>query len=175
MDDLQAQQGFLTTGPELVVLGQLLLQEGVPYRAGVLLEKGLADGVIESTARHWRLLSQAWTLSQDHAAAITALTRAAELSDDGELNARIAQSHANLGQWEDSVSAARTALDKGVKDPHELQMLMGMALFELGRFGEARAAFTAAQSSSESRAAAIQWQAYVEREEARVRNLGIGP
>jgi len=166
-------QGYLTRGPEVVLLSQLLMQAQVPYRAGVLLEQGLDDGVIEGTARNWRLLSQAWTLSQEHEKAIGALTRAAELSDDGELDARIAQSHANLGQWELSVAAARTALSRGVENPHELHVLLGMALFELGRFDEAKTAFTEAQRDPEGRTTATRWLAYVEREQARLNELGL--
>jgi tetratricopeptide (TPR) repeat protein len=165
--------GYLTTGPEIVLLSQLLIRAGVPHRAGVILDQALVDGVVDGTAANWRLLSQAWTLAQEHEAAIVALTRAAELSDDGELNARIAQSHANLGQWDKSVEAARVSLQRGVDSPHEMQVLLGMALFELGKFGEAKSAFSDAQSSPEGRATAIRWLAYVEREEKRLRELGL--
>ena len=167
-------QGYLTSGPELRLLAQLLMRGGVPYRAGLVLDGALEAGVIESTARNWRLLSQAWTLAQEHQAAITALTRAAELSDDGELDALIAQSHANLGDWERTVAAAQVALRKGVDEPHELQMMLGMALFELGRLGEAQDAFALAQRSPEGRETATRWLAYLEREEERLLELGIG-
>ncbi|MCP4573663.1 MAG: tetratricopeptide repeat protein [bacterium] len=167
-------QGYLTNGSELVLLAQLLMRGGVPYRAGVVLEAGLDSGTIENTARHWRLLSQAWTLAQEHQRAIESLTRAAELSDDGELDALLAQSYANLGQWEQSVDAATVALRKGVDEPHELQMMQGMALFELGRLGDAREAFAAAQGSADGRETATRWLVYLEREEARLRELGIG-
>jgi tetratricopeptide (TPR) repeat protein len=165
--------GYLTTGREIVLLSQLLMRAGVPHRAGVILEQALADGVVEGTAGNWRLLSQAWTLAQEHETAIVALTRGAELAEDGELNARIAQSHANLGQWDQSVEAARVALQRGVDNPHEMQVLLGMALFELGKFDEAKSAFSDAQSSPEGRATAVRWLAYVEREEKRLRELGL--
>lgn len=167
-------QGYLTTGPELVLLSQLLMQAGAPYRAGLMLDQALESGVVEGTARNWRLLSQAWTLAQEHQKAIAALTRAAELSGDGELDVRIAQSYANLGDWERSVAAARVALRKGVDEPHELQVMLGMALFELGRLGEAKDAFASAQRSPEGRETATRWLAYLEHEQERLRELGIG-
>ncbi|MEN8006254.1 MAG: tetratricopeptide repeat protein [Candidatus Krumholzibacteriota bacterium] len=168
-------QGYLETGPEIVLLCQLLLQAEVPYRAGGLLDQALSAGVVEGTAANWRLLSQAWILAQEHSAAIEALTKAAELSDDGELNARIAQSYANLGDWEKSVEAAREALDKGVDNPQELQILQGMALFELGRFDEARTAFSAAQRLPKGRDTATRWLVYVESEKRRLVELGLQP
>ena len=166
-------QGYLTTGPELVLLSQLLMQAGDPYRAGVNLERALQGGAAESTASNWRLLSQAWTLSQEHEKAIVALKKAAELSVDGELDARIAQSHANLGQWEEAAVAARKALDRGVDSPHELQILIGMSFFELRRYEDAKSAFAEAQHDPEGRATATRWLAYVEREQGRMQELGL--
>lgn len=168
-------QGFLTSGSEIVLLSQLLLQAEVPYRAGILLRDGLDAGAVESDAGNWRLLAQAWILAQEHDAAIAALGRAAELSDDGELHARIAQSQANLDRWEEAAAAAATALARGVQNPHDLHLLQGMAYFELGRFTEAKTAFAAAQGSPRGRDAATRWLAYVEREQARLRELGVDP
>lgn len=166
-------QGYLQKSAELVLLAQLLLQAEVPYRAGLILQEGLDSGAVESTAANWRLLSQAWILAQEHEAAINSLRRAAELSDDGELYVCIAQSFANLGRWEEAAQAAAKAIEMGVDDPHELHMMRGMAFFELGRFEEARAAFSRAQRSPEGRAAASKWLAYVEREQQRLRELGV--
>jgi tetratricopeptide (TPR) repeat protein len=169
------EQGYLTGSSEIVLLCQLLLQAEVPYRAGVLLQENLDGGVVESNANNWRLLSQAWILAQEHDAAIASLGKAAELSDDGELYARIAQSYANLNRWESSADAAATALERGVKNPQELQMMRGMAYFELGRFTESKAAFAEAQKTERGRQTASRWLAYVEREEKRLRELGINP
>ncbi len=164
-------QGYLSSGPERLMLAQLLMQAEVPYRAALILDEGLASGLIESATQNWRLLSQAWILAHEHRRAIAALTRAAALSDDGELDARIAQSHANLGDWENTIAAARTALGKGVDNAHELQIMIGMALFELGRLDEAIASFAEARRSPDGRRAASQWIDYIEREISRQAEL----
>jgi tetratricopeptide (TPR) repeat protein len=164
-------QGYLERGQEIVLLSQLLLQGDIPYRAGVVLRKGLADGLVEETAESYRLLSQAWTLAHEDRYAIDALVRAAELSDDGELDARLAQSYSNLNEWEDAVSAARAALKKGVEDEDQLHVLLGMALFELDRHDEAKSEFRAALLSPESRETASQWIAYIEKEQQRLTEL----
>lgn len=166
-----AAQGFLNTGQERLLLAQLLLQADVPYRAGVILEQGIDAGLIEAGAANLRLLSQAWVLAHEPGKAIAALERAAALSDDGELYARLAQNHANLDQWEQAAAAASKALEKGVSKAHELHILTGMALFELNRFDEAVAAFERAGRSPEGRKTASQWIAYIEREEERLREI----
>lgn len=168
-------QGYLKTSAEIVVLCQLLLQAEVPYRAGALLQEGIDSGAVESNASNWRLLSQAWILAQENDAAIKSLGMAAKLSDDGELYARIAQTYANLNQWQLSVEAAQTALDKGVGSPQDLYLLQGMAHFELGQFANSKAAFADAMKTDKGRETASRWLAYVEREEKRVRELGIKP
>ena len=76
---------------------------------------------------------------------------------------------------EQSLAAARTALDKGVKSPQELHLMLGMGYFELGRYTEAKAAFGEAQKSEQSRDTATRWLAYVQSEEARLAELGIEP
>lgn len=171
--EMAHQQGFLRGGSELVMLAQLYLQAEVPYRAGELLQGALDSGQVEGTADNWRLLSQSWMLAQEHARAIASLETAAGLSDDGELDARIAQTHANMGNWELAAQAAATALQKGVDDPQDLHMLRGMGFFELGQFTEARDAFTQAMRYEEGRETASRWLAYVEREAQRVRELGL--
>jgi tetratricopeptide (TPR) repeat protein len=173
--ELAYAQGYLRSSAEIVLLSQLLLQADVPYRAGMLLQAGLEDGTVEDTADHWRLLAQAWNLAQEHDAAIVALGEAAARSDDGELHARIAQSYANLGRWEQAAASAADALDRGVEDPEEMLLLRGMAFFELSRYGDAKAAFTRAMALPDARKSASQWLAYVEREEQRLRDLGINP
>lgn len=166
-------QGYLEQSSELVLLAQLLMQAGVPYRAGEILQEGLDAGSVESTANNWRLLSQAWILSQEHEASIVSLTRAAELSDDGELYARIAQSYASLDEWGKAAAACATAVAKGVENAHEVHMLQGMAFFEMEQFGKAKGAFREAQRTEEGRDGATKWLAYVEREEQRLQEMGV--
>ncbi len=164
-------QGYLDDGRQRLLLAQLRLQADLPWSAAELLSETLESGSLDDDPRHWRLLSQAWTAAHEHERAVTALQRAAALSDDGELDARLAQSHALLDAWDDAVAAARSALDKGVEDAHEMHLLIGMALYELGRGEEARAAFAEARRSEAGRAAAVRWLEHIEREDARRREM----
>ncbi|GJM43531.1 MAG: hypothetical protein DHS20C21_03730 [Gemmatimonadota bacterium] len=164
-------QGYLDTDQEVVLLAQLLIRAKIPYRAAVVLEKGLQDSVVAATAGNYRLLSQAWTMARDDRRSIAALELAAGLSDEGELDALLARSHLGLDDWPKAAEAARSALRKGVEREDELQLLLGMALFELARYEEAKAAFLEARSGPESRAVASQWIAYIDRELRRLAEL----
>lgn len=164
-------QGFLDRESELTLYAQLLLQDQIPFRAGVVLESGIEDGIVEKNPRNYRLLSQAWTLAREDAKSIEALKEAAALSDDGELDARLAQAWANLGEWEKAVESARRALTRGVDRRDQVQMVLGMALFELDRYEDAKEAFRQAQASPASQQTASQWINYIGQEQERLASL----
>lgn len=164
--------GYLDQENEVMSLAGLLLQNDLPYRAGNVLQKGIDDGVIESSLNNWRLLSQAWTLAKEDEKAIPALTRAANMASDGKVDLVLAQSYMNLNRWDEAVAAAQKALSKGGLDrPDQAHVLLGQALFNLERFDEARQAFVRAQADSRSRQLASQWINYIEREQDRLAQL----
>jgi tetratricopeptide (TPR) repeat protein len=164
-------QGFLTSENEIVLLAQLLLQAEVPHRAGSVLAKGMADEIVQPTADNYRLLSQAWMLARDDESAIESLQKAAALTNDGELDARLAQSYLNLDEWDKAVQSAREAIKKGVGDAYQVPLLEGTALYELQRFDDAKAAFRKAGEFPEGSQTAAQWITFIEREEARLAQL----
>ena len=166
------EAGWLLRSSEIVNLSQLLLQADIPYKAAKILEKGLEDGIVESTESNWRVLAQAWQLAQEDEEAIPALSRAAGLADDGVLDVRLAQSHQNLAQWQNCVDAARSGMRKGdLRRPDQANMILGACLFELGEFDAARNAFGDAEKDSRSRTGARSWMRYVDAEEDRERQL----
>ena len=163
---------YLDTETEVMTLAGLLLQNDVPYKAGKILAKGLEDGVISSTYDHWRLLSQAWTLAKEDEKAVPALTRAAGLSENGELDIILGQTYMNLEQWDAAVQALRTGISKGSLDrADQAQVMLGQSFFNMNAFDEAREAFKAAQADRRSRQLAAQWLNYIDSEENRQARL----
>jgi predicted Zn-dependent protease len=155
-----------------LTLTSLMLNNDLYARAGKILQKGLDDGTITSNLKHWRLLAQAWTMAQENEKAIDPLTRAAELSPDGKLHIILAQTHMNIGQWEDAVAAVQDGLRKGGLDrPGGAQIMLGQAYFELEKFNEARAAFQAVTDDRSNRQIAAQWLNYIDSEEDRKAQL----
>jgi hypothetical protein len=166
------EAGWLRRSNEYVQLSQLLLQAAVPVKAALIMEAGLDEGIIESTENNWRVLAQAWQLAQEDEKAIPALSHAAGLSDSGELNLRLAQSHQNLAQWQDCIDAAREGLRKGdLRRTDQGSMILGACLFELDEYGQARTAFQTAEDDTRSRTSARSWILYVNAEEERERQL----
>ncbi|TVQ48789.1 MAG: hypothetical protein EA371_04800 [Gammaproteobacteria bacterium] len=166
------EEGLMDRENEIVQLAQLYLQSGGPYKGARILERGMADGIVERNERNYRLLSQAWMMSQDDRRAIPPLQEAARRSGDGQLYLQLAQSHLNLDQHEQCVEAARAGLNRGgLRRPDTANVVLGMCLYELQQYEPAKTAFRAARSDDRSRRTANQWIEFIEREVSRRQDL----
>jgi hypothetical protein len=162
-------QGLLTKNAELLQMAQLFLANEVPYKAAKVLEKGFADEIVETNAKNLRLYSQAWALSREDRKAIAPLKQAAKLSEDGELDIRLAQSYLNLSEYKSCVSAARTGLKKGdLKRADIGNVILGMCLFETDDLANAKAAFRKASKDERSEKNAKNWIKFIKSEEDRI-------
>ena len=151
-------QRMLEKESELVTMAQLFMQREVPYKAGQLLEKEMASGRVSKNAKNYRLLSQAWQLSMEDEKAIPALTEAARLSTDGELDVRLGNALLNTGNYKECTSAVRNGIRKGgLKSPDNAQISLGMCLYNLRQYSAAIEAFSAAAKTPRSRKVANQW------------------
>jgi tetratricopeptide (TPR) repeat protein len=160
-------QGLLDRESEVLNLAQSYLYHDVPYRAAQVLAKGLADGIIEEDAEHWKLLGDSWLHAREYDAALQPLQRAAALSDDGNLFVRIGQVHMERDELKEARAALEKGLSKGGLDnPGNAYLLLGITHTDARRFSAARDAFTKAGGYEKSRKAARAWIGHVERQEA---------
>jgi len=146
------EEGFLEKSNELVQMSQLYLSNEVPYKAAVILQKGFDAGQVDPEVKNWRLLSQAWFLAADDQMAIAALREAAKLSDDGELDIRLARSLANIADFDGCVQSAETAISKGdLKRDDESYITLGMCQFEVAAYDGSKESFDLAAIDAEIR------------------------
>ena len=172
--DAAYTQGMLEKESEFVTMAQLYLQREVPYKAAKLLEEKMGQGIVGKDEKNYRLLSQAWMLSQEDDKAIPALVEAAKLADDGELDVRLGNSYLNIGEYSDCVAAVRTGLRKGgLKSPDNAQISLGMCLYNLRQYEDARTAFRAAARVDKSRRVANQWIRVIDAEVERNRQIRL--
>ncbi|HSD68773.1 MAG TPA: hypothetical protein VLB07_04430, partial [Woeseiaceae bacterium] len=156
-------QGLLEKESELTTMAQLFMQAEAPYKAGKLLEEEMAKGRVAKDAKNYRLLSQAWTLAMEDEKAIPALKEAARLSDEGELDLRLANAYLNVGQHAECVTAIRAALRKGgIKSQDNAHITLGMCQYNLKQYQDAIASFREAGRTSRSRRVADQWIAVIQ-------------
>ena len=172
--DAAHTQGMLEKESELVTMAQLYMQAEVPYKAATLLDKEMKAGRVSGAAKNYRLLSQAWTLSQEDEQAIPALEAAASASSDGELDVRLGNAHLNLGQYEECIAAVSRGIDKGgLKNPDNAQISLGMCLYNEKQYNDAIAAFREAGKASRSRRIANQWITVIESDVERNKQIRL--
>ena len=172
--DAAHTQGMLVKDTEFVTMAQLYLQAEVPYKAATLLQEKMDAGVVPKNEKNYRLLSQAWQLSMEDKKAIPALKAAAALADDGELDLRLANSYLNIGEYGDCVTSANKAISKGgLKNPDNAQISLGMCLYNLRRYGDAKTAFRNAGKVPRSQRQANQWIQVIDAEVERNRQIRL--
>ena len=145
-------EGFLEKSSEFVQMAQLYLSVEAPYEAARILQKAIDEGKVDKEEKNWKLLAQAWFLAQYDEEAIFALREAAKLSDDGELDIRLARSLSNMANFKDCIEAAQTAIKKGdLKRLDESYITLGMCHFEEARYDDAKQAFANAKVDADYR------------------------
>ena len=172
--DAAHTQGMLEKDTEFVTMAQLYLQAEVPYKAATLLQEKMDAGVVPKNEKHYRLLSQAWMLSMEDQKAIPALKAAAALATDGQLDLRLANAYLNVGEYSDCVGSANDAIRKGgLKNPDNAQISLGMCLYNLRRYSDARRAFVEAGKVPRSKRMSSQWINVIDAEVERNRQIRL--
>ncbi len=162
------EAGIVTGSQHAVNLANLYLMHDIPYRAAEVLEKAMGDSSVKSTERNLRLLSQSWYQAREDKKSIPPLERAANMSDEGELFIRLAQSQLNLDAWEDAIGSINKGLSKGgVKRRDKAYVMLGMAHMNKKRLNDAESAFLKARDAGGSDKAVTQWLAFVANEKRR--------
>lgn len=164
-------QDMLEKDGEYRNMASLFLNAEVPYKASVVLTKGLDADIVEDNSKNWELLGGALRQAQEVKDAIPAMEKAASLSDDGDLYARLGNIYLDADQNEEAIEAINKGLQRGgVKRPDNARLVLGMAYFNTNNYTKARDAFRAAGRDERSKKYADQWIKYmnseIERQEA---------
>jgi len=168
-------QDFLTKDSDLRALAQLYLYHSLPYQAGKVLEKAGKDGFVKQDATYWEMLANSWLLARELDRAIEPLHTGAELSDKGDLYARLGQLYLEREQWVDAAKALRSAIEKGnLHDEPTTHLLLAISLYHQKQYQNSiRHLRVAGRSDSESiRDSANQWILLVERDAGAVDEAG---
>ena len=106
------EAGMLQRGNQQLNLANLYMLHEAPYKAAVLLEKGMGEGKIEENIRNLRLLSQAWLQAQESEKSLPPLIRAVRLSNNCRLGMRLIWTYINLHRYEEALKVLRATFKK---------------------------------------------------------------
>jgi tetratricopeptide (TPR) repeat protein len=160
-------QDYLVKNNDLRALAQLYLYHSLPYRAGLVLEKAKEDGFITDDASYWEMLANSWLLAREFDRALGPLQTGAELSEKGNLYARLGQLYLEREQWPEASEALKKAIDKGdLSDEGTTHLLLAITYYHQKQFSNSIRNLKAARSSKTEtvRKSASQWLLLVERD-----------
>ena len=160
---LAYMQDLLERESQINQLAQLYLYHQIPYRAALVMEKGLTDGLVEPDLNNLRLLADAWIAAREADKAFEPLSKAAALAEDGDLYMRLGQAYVQKQKWEEADAALGNALEHSeLKDRGNVHLLRGVARMNREHWDGARASFAAAQKYDDTKKAAAQYKKYLE-------------
>ena len=164
--------GALDKEADVLNLAYMYLGQEIPYKAGRIIETGMAGKLITQSPKQVETLANAWAQANEHKKAIPALERAAGIAEKGLLYARLAGVYFDAGNFKEAAAAAKKADRKGgLKRKDNNAMLMGMALFNIKQYENALQAFRQAKQSRKTFSDARKWEQYTLSELERLRAL----
>lgn len=157
-------KGHIQSEARLKALAQLNLLLEIPFAAGQILEKAIADGNVDASQENLDILLQAWLSAKEYDRAIAAIERLGPLADDGSYFMQMAGIHNERGEWAKVPPAVEKAVEMGLDEPTPAYMLAGMAHTELRQFDAALTAFRNARrfGDAKQRSNASAWIEFVE-------------
>lgn len=166
------QQGFLTSRADLRQLAQVYLYNGLAFKAAEVMSKAIDNGIAEKTAKNYAFVAEAMIQAKEDEKSIEYFVKAADSSDHGQYDQRLAEVYVNTEHYEDAADSARKALDKGGLDfESNAFVALGMAQYNLQNFDASILAFEQAEKHKKSQRLAKQWIKYVKREKVHAETL----
>ena len=163
---LAHSQALLTDDADLRRLADLLINRGLPQQSAEVLEQGLAAQSVRADEATYTKLGTAWFTAGEPDKAVFPLENAARIANSGDAYVRLAVVHIDRQDWTAAVNALHAGMARGsLSDAAQANLLMGVALFAQGKFGEAREWFTMAAESERHRATANDYLTAIEARE----------
>lgn len=149
----------LLKGDDLERIVGLHANLGIPERAARLLGDWLKSGALEPTNERIFLEGRLWVLAREAQTAKQVLARAAESSQNGQIDLLLGKLHYQSDEWKAAEQHLARALDKGSldKETAEARYLLGISAYQNGNRDVAAAALKAASKDSRFADSAHYW------------------
>jgi len=167
---LAYRRNMLDKQSDIIYLSSLYSTSDVPYKAAGVLEKGINDGIVESTQYHWTVVADGWYVAEELEKSLSAFEKAGSASVDGKIDLRRGYLLIDLERWQDALAALSDAIEKGgltKSKTGEAYLLRGMAHFNLGNFDSASSDWGKAARYERHKESARQWMNHMREERRR--------
>lgn len=153
-------------------LAYLFLGAEAPYLASKVMKKGIDSKAVSRDAKNLEVWAVSLTQAQELDDALPIMEEAAQKMDNGKIYATLAAIYLNAEKYEEAVSSARKALNKGgLRSQGEVHMYMGSAYLSLKKYDESLKALKDAVKDEKYKTHAQNLMKYVQNEQRREEEL----
>lgn len=154
---LSFSQGFLIKQNELLQYIYALYEKNLPHKAATLLSTALEKSIIKRSNKNYNLLASLYINAKEGDKALVNYKKSSELSVTGEEDLYIAQIYFDQEKYKNSIEHAKKALQKGIKKPGNVHMLIAAGYHEMADLVATRAHLQKAVNYKETKLSANQW------------------
>ena len=127
---LRLLTGTMSTPADYETATEIAIQLGFPTEAQAIAQKGLQLKLLDPS-RGARLFNMAKTQSATDMANLAKTAAAATAAKTGDASVKLGEDYWGMGRYQDAVTAIKAGIAKGVTNPDEAQIRLGMAYIGL--------------------------------------------
>lgn len=153
-------------------LAYLFLGAEAPYLASKVMKKGIESKTVSRDAKNLEVWAVSLTQAQEVDDALPIMEEAAQKMDNGKIYATLTAIYLNAEKYDEAVSSARKALNKGgLRSQGEVNMYMGSAYLSMKKYDESIKALKEAVKDEKYKTHAQNLMKYVQNEQRREEEL----
>jgi hypothetical protein len=151
--------GNMRNTEDYELMTQLAIQLGFPTEAQGVAQKGFDVKLLQGD-RDTRLLNLAKTQAAKDSAGLTAAQQQAAKAKTGDLSVKLGENLWGYGKYEDAANAIQAGIKKGVSQPNDANMALGIAQLSAGQKDAAIRTFTSVKGTPAAETVAHLWSIY---------------
>lgn len=151
--------GTMQGKDDYTLLAQLAIQLGFPGEAQAVIQKGMAANLLTDD-RSKRLMTMAQGQNTQDQAAMAKNLQAAQAAKNGDALVKIGEDEWGNGKSQDAIKTIQAGIAKGVTDPDNAQIRLGMAYLGAGQKDAAIRAFNSVKNNPNQQLIAHLWALY---------------
>lgn len=156
-------QGLIRSPSQLTYLAQLYLHQGLPYKAGRLLEREMTRGNLKAVPENRRLAAQAWQMARETEKAIATLEQAVADDASPDLHQQLAGLYIIAEVWDGAARVLEQGIAKASAEQKDRMLItLGMVRYRQQSPKQARLAFEQVSQGAAARDQAEQWLQYLD-------------
>ncbi|MBW8190906.1 tetratricopeptide repeat protein [Neiella marina] len=159
--DLAYKKGLFTKQNHYKALSQLFYNQGIPYKAAVVLEKHMDKGDVKRDDKMLSQVANAYRGSKNYDKAAKYYGEAAKLSGDGESYRKQASMYLMMEEYNLAIKAGQNAIKSGVEKTGSVNMMIAEAYLNKKNLKQAHAYAVRATKDRSTAKTAKGWASYI--------------